>query len=314
MSLPPADLDRLKLVDLDTRPSKVDRQSLGKPWKTGGSLAEFARRLPDVLAAKDLCQAAETLAIAVESGRPVILGMGAHVIKVGLSPLVIDALERGVISAVAMNGAGVVHDTEMALAGRTSEDVAAALADGSFGTARQTGELINNAVADKGPELGLGRAVGEALLRAAPSGLGQSILATCARLDKPALIFVAMGTDIIHMHPSCDPAATGAASHRDFRTLVSLVGDLKGGAFINAGSAVVIPEVFLKALSAARNLGHDAHDFFTLNLDMIAHYRPLTNVVGRPVLTGGKGMHITGHHEINLPLLLALVKEELGLD
>jgi hypothetical protein len=235
------------------------------------------------------------------------------VIKVGLSPLVIDALERGIISAVAFNGAGVVHDTEMALAGRTSEDVAEALADGSFGTARQTGELINKAISAKGPELGLGRSVGQALLEADPPSLGNSILAAAARLDKPALVFVAMGTDIIHMHPSCDPAATGAASHRDFRTLVSLVGDLKNGAFINTGSAVVIPEAFLKALSAARNLGHEAKDFFTLNLDMIAHYRPLTNVVQRPVLTGGRGMHLTGHHEINLPLLMALVVEELEL-
>jgi len=239
------------------------------------------------------------------------MGMGAHVIKVGLSPLIVDALTRGIITGLAFNGACMIHDVEMALAGCTSEDVAEALADGSFGTARQTSEFINHAVTARA-ESGLGRAVGEALLAAAPANLHLSLLAACARLDLPVSVHVAVGADIIHMHPSFDGAATGRASHHDFRLLVTQVGDLKGGVFMNVGSAVVLPEVFLKALSAARNLGHPAKDFTTINLDMIRYYRPLTNVVSRPVLTGGRGIFITGHHEINFPLLLAIVREGLG--
>jgi hypothetical protein len=311
MSIPPADLERLKLRDLEQRPSLVKQEMLGRPWRAGDSLRDFLDSLPDVLAARELKAAALAMARATTQGRPVILGLGAHVIKVGLSPLLIAAMEDGIISALAMNGAVVIHDSEMALGGRTSEDVAAALADGSFGAARQTGEIINRAVAQQGAQ-GLGRAVGLALTQAAPPHLDISLLAAAARLDKPALVHVALGTDIIHMHPSFDPAATGAASHRDFRTLISLVGGLKGGVFLNVGSAVILPEVFLKAVSAARNLGHEVNDFTTINMDMIAHYRPLTNVVKRPVLQGGRGIHLTGHHEINLPLLLAMVAEELA--
>jgi hypothetical protein len=284
---------------------------LGRPWQPGGSLAQFVAGLPRVLAADDLRAAADAMIRARRAGRPVIMGMGAHVIKVGLSPLIVDALERGALTGLAFNGACMIHDVEMALAGRTSEDVAEALADGSFGTARQTGEFINSAVAARA-EAGLGRAVGEALLAAAPANLELSLLAACARLDLPVSVHVAVGADIIHMHPSFDGAATGLASHHDFRLLVAQVGDLKGGVFMNVGSAVVLPEVFLKALSAARNLGHPAKDFTTINLDMIRHYRPQTNVVCRPVLTGGRGISITGHHEINFPLLLAMVREGLG--
>ncbi len=311
MTIPPADLNRLRLSDLDLRPSKVQTAMLGQPWQPGGSLARFVSGLPRVLAADDLRAAADAMARARRAGRPVILGMGAHVIKVGLSPLIVDALERGIVTGLAFNGACMIHDVEMALAGHTSEDVAEALADGSFGTARQTGEFINSAVASR-PELGLGRAVGQALNEAAPPHGELSLLAAAARLDLPLSVHVAVGADIIHMHPSFDGAATGRASHHDFRLLVAQVGQLKGGVFLNVGSAVVLPEVFLKALSAARNLGHEARDFTTVNLDMIRHYRPLTNVVSRPVMTGGRGISITGHHEINFPLLLAMVREELG--
>ena len=306
MTKPPTDLSGLRLTDLDTRPSKVASEMLGKPWQAGGSLARFLDSLPRVLAADDLKAVAGAIIQARAKGRPVILAMGAHVIKVGLSPLIIDALTQGILTGLALNGAGIIHDTEMALSGHTSEDVAEALADGSFGTARQTGEFINQAVR---PDTGLGRAVGQALLDAGPPHLELSLLAACARLGLPATAHVALGADIIHMHPSFDGAATGAASHLDFRILVSQVAELKGGVYINLGSAVVLPEVFLKALSAARNLGHEVKDFTTVNLDMIRHYRPQTNVVNRPVLTGGRGYSITGHHEINLPLLLAMVKE-----
>jgi hypothetical protein len=307
----PADLSRLKLCDLEVRPSKVETNMLGKPWTPGGSLCDFVRGLPHVLAADDLRAAAQAMVEARRGERPVILGMGAHVIKVGLSPLLIDAMERGIVTGLALNGAGMIHDVEMALSGHTSEDVAEALADGSFGTARQTGEFINAAVAGN-PELGLGRAIGNALNQAAPANLHLSLLAAAARLERTASVHVALGADIIHMHPSFDGGATGRASHMDFRLFVSEVGDLKGGVFLNVGSAVILPEVFLKALSAARNLGHQAKDFTTVNLDMIRHYRPQTNVVHRPVLTGGRGISITGHHEINLPLLLAMALEGLG--
>lgn len=306
MSIPPADLSKLRTLDLAQRPSKADAQNAAQPWQPGDSLKEFIDSLPKFLAADDLRAAAKAMAKASADGRPVILGMGAHPIKVGLSPLIIDAMERGLISALALNGAVVVHDVEMALVGRTSEDVAASLADGSFGMAKQTPAAVSLAIERFG-EHGLGRAVGLALTEA--PGAERSILAACARLDLPALVFVAMGTDIIHMHPGFDPAAMGAASHLDFRMLVSLVSGLSGGVYINLGSAVILPEVFLKALSAARNLSGEIKDFTTINMDMIAHYRPLTNVVQRPVLQGGQGINLIGHHEINLPLLLALALE-----
>lgn len=308
MSLAPVDLNDLRLCDLDLRQSKVQSAMLGRPWQPGGSLRDFVMSLPRVLAADDLRAAADAMVAARRDGRPVILAMGAHVIKVGLSPLIIDAMQRGLITGLALNGAGMIHDVEMALAGRTSEDVAEALADGSFGTARQTGEFINHAVA-KGPEQGLGLAVGRALNLDPPANLELSLLAACARLGLPVTVHVSLGADIIHMHPSFDGAATGQASHVDFRLLVAQVGQLKRGVFLNVGSAVMMPEVFLKTLSAARNLGHEVKDFTTVNMDMIRHYRPQTNVVQRPVLTGGRGISIIGHHEINLPLLLAMVLE-----
>ncbi|MCF8032151.1 MAG: hypothetical protein K9K66_02785 [Desulfarculaceae bacterium] len=312
MSKQPIDLSKLKLSDLDMRPSKVAAGMLGKPWQPGGSLNQFVASLPKVLAADDLRAAAGAVIAARKADKPVILGMGAHVIKVGLSPLIIDAMERGFITGLAFNGAGVVHDTEMALAGRTSEDVAEALADGSFGTARQTGEFINAAIAAD-PGAGLGLAAGRALTEADPACVSVSLLAAAARLGLPATVHVSIGADIIHMHPSFDGAATGQASHVDFRRFTAEVAELKGGVFFNVGSAVMLPEVFLKAISAARNLGHEVKDFTTINLDMIRHYRPMTNVVTRPVLTGGRGISITGHHEINLPLLLAMVAEGMAV-
>ncbi|KMY66631.1 hypothetical protein AAU61_16050 [Desulfocarbo indianensis] len=310
MKLKPADISRLKLSELEVRPSKVRRGMLGKTWRPGGGLSQFLEGLPQVLAADDLRAAVGAVIQARRAQRPVIMAMGAHVIKVGLSPLIIDAMERGILTGVAFNGAGMIHDVEMALAGHTSEDVAEALADGSFGTARQTGQFINQAVA-QGQSPSLGEAVGLALNREEPPCRDLSILAAGARLEVPVTVHVSLGADIIHMHPSFDGGATGAASHYDFRLLIAQVADLKGGVYFNVGSAVVLPEVFLKALSAARNLGNPAQDFTTVNLDMLRHYRPLTNVVQRPVLTGGRGINLTGHHEINLPLILALVREGL---
>lgn len=310
MKRKPADISKLKLSELDRRPSKVQRNMLGRVWTPGGRLSGFLDSLPQVLAADHLRDTIKAVVGARRADRPVIMAMGAHVIKVGLSPLIIDAMERGIITGVAFNGAGMIHDVEMALAGRTSEDVAEALTDGSFGTARQTGEFISKAIA-QGPSPSLGETVGTALNQAAPPCLDLSILAAGARLEIPVTIHVSLGADIIHMHPSFDPGATGEASHYDFRLLTAQVAELKGGVYFNVGSAVVLPEVFLKALSAARNLGNRVKDFTTVNLDMLPHYRPMTNVVRRPVLPGGQGFNIIGHHEINLPLIFALVREGL---
>jgi hypothetical protein len=247
-------------------------------------------------------------------GKPVILGMGAHVIKVGLSAIVVDLLERGVVTAVAMNGAGAVHDFELAYAGVTSEDVEAQLAEGDFGMAEETGRVLNEAVAEgvrRG--LGFGRALGERLLAMQPPHVGQSIFAACARLRLPCTVHVALGTDIVHMHPSCDGAAVGEGTHRDFRLLAAVVADLDdGGVYLNVGSAVLLPEVFLKALALARNLGYRVQGFVTANLDFIQHYRPTQNVVRRPVARGGQGYALTGHHELLVPLLAAALIEGAG--
>jgi hypothetical protein len=303
----------VKTYPLASRPSKVRAEDAATPWRAGGSFAAFLASLPDQLAARSLREVTQAILAARRHGKPVVLGMGAHVIKVGLSRIVIDLVERGVIAAVALNGACAVHDFELATAGFTSEDVETQLAEGEFGMAEETGRVLNEAVAAGALHgLGFGRAVGEALLLARPPHLDLSILAACARRDIPCTVHVAVGTDIIHMHPACDGAAVGQASLADFRLLAAVVADLgDGGVYLNVGSAVLLPEVFLKALTLARNLGHPVRDFVTANLDFIQHYRPTVNVVRRPVARGGKGYALTGHHEILLPLLAAAVIEGL---
>jgi hypothetical protein len=307
----PLDPRGVKTYPLGSRPSKVQAADAGQPWRPGGSFAEFLRTLPSQLAARWLRDVTQAILDARRRGRPVILGMGAHVIKVGLSRVVIDLLERGLVTAVALNGAGAVHDFELATAGFTSEDVDARLGEGEFGMAEETGRVLNEAVAGglaKG--WGFGRAVGERLLALAPPHASLSILAACARLDRPCTVHVALGTDIVHMHPSCSGQATGEASLRDFRLLAAVTADLHGGGvYLNVGSAVLLPEVFLKALTLARNLGHPVQDFVTVNLDFIQHYRPTQNVVRRPVARGGSGYALTGHHEIMVPLLAAALVE-----
>jgi hypothetical protein len=244
----------------------------------------------------------------------VIWGLGAHVIKVGLSPVVIDLMERGLVTAVALNGAGVVHDFEVAVAGQTSEDVEAGLGTGAFGMARETGEEVNRAiVAGDRDGLGLGAAVGRYLCerRPRPRHLDLSLLAAAWRLSLPATVHVAIGTDIVHVHPACDPAALGRATHLDFRIFAGEVAHLGGGGvYLNVGSAVVLPEVFLKAVTLARNLGHRLSGFATANLDFIQSYRPGTNVVERPVKGHGRGYRLTGHHELLVPLLAAALVEK----
>lgn len=307
------DLTRVRTYPLAKRKSKVPAQALGHPLSDGGSIGEFLESLPDVLAARDLREVAREIARRRRDGGTIVLGMGAHPIKVGLSPLIIDLLERRVLSCIALNGAGIIHDFELAAVGETSEDVAEQLRDGSFGMAEDTGSALNEAArqgAKKG--MGLGEAVGRKILADALPHASLSILAAGVRLGVPVTVHVALGTDIIHMHPTADGASIGATSLRDFRILAGVVADLEGGAFVNLGSAVVVPEVFLKALSLARNTGHVVNDLLTVDMDFKRHYRPLTNVVSRPTQQGGRGFHLTGHHEIMFPLLCAALREAMG--
>ena len=310
----PVDLGGIKTVSLHDRQSKVSTADFASPLRAGGSFGQFMASLPSILAAEDLRKAASAICAAAGSGKTVILGMGAHPVKVGLNPLIVDAIERGILSGIAMNGAVMIHDVEIALAGKTSEDVAAHLGRGEFGMARETAEFIlrcvSKAFSDR--EQGLGQAVGEALLMERTPFADTSILAAAARCNLPVTVHVAIGTDIIHMHPEMDGAAMGALTHHDFRLFCSLVSTLRGGVFINLGSAVVIPEVFLKAVSVARNLGAPLDGLTAVNMDFVRQYRPLVNVVQRPTMEGGTGISLTGHHEIMFPLLLAAVYEELS--
>ncbi len=309
----PISLDSLSTYSLSDRKSKVSSNDFATPWNAGGGLADFFKRLPDILGAKDLTGVVASICDARRNRRPVVMAMGAHVIKVGLNPVVVDLMKRGVVNAVAMNGAGIIHDFELAFSGKTSEDVDAAIGDGSFGMARETGVFLSEAVKKAGREgLGLGEAVGRSILEGFPNRAYTSITAEAARLGIPVTVHIAMGTDILHMHPDFDPAAAGEASHRDFRIFASVISDIEGGVYMNIGSAVILPEVFLKAVTLVRNLGHRIEKFTTVNLDFIRHYRPMTNVVNRPTASGGKGFHLTGPHEILIPLIAAGVIE--GID
>jgi hypothetical protein len=238
--------------------------------------------------------------------------MGGHVVKTGMNPILIDLMKNNILTLISMNGSGIIHDLETAMVGRTSEDVAKTLGDGSFGMARETSAFLNQAIKNaKQKSTGLGRAVGELILKENLDFKHLSLTATAAGLDMPATVHVALGTDIIHMHPDFDGAACGAASHYDFKLFASRIARLEKGVFINAGSAVILPEVFLKAVTLVRNLGHTLDDFTTVNLDFIRHYRPMTNVVNRPTMFKGKGFSLVGHHEILIPLIAAGVIESL---
>jgi hypothetical protein len=309
----PIDLSGVKTYSLADRKSKVRSDDFAKTWQKGSSLRDFLAHLPDILAGRQLKSVIAAIVAAYQANRTIMFGMGAHVIKVGLNPIVIDLMERGVITSVAMNGAGIIHDVELAMVGQTSEDVAAALEDGSFGMARETCALLAEAL-DAGPDndAGLGAAVGRIILDKRLPLADQSILAAGARLGIPVTVHVAIGTDIIHMHPGFDARQTGAASHRDFRLFASVVSTLEKGVYLNVGSAVILPEIFLKATTLVRNLGHPLKNFTTVNLDFVKHYRPLTNVINRPTAKGGQGINLVGHHEILLPLIAAGVIEEIG--
>lgn len=313
MKFVPIDSSRIKTYSLAGRKSKVDASASAKPFPPGGSFREFVDSLPAALAADSLKQVVSAVADAARSRKTVILGMGAHVIKVGLSPVVIDLMEEGIITALALNGAGIVHDFEMAYQGRTSEDVDAEIGTGSFGMARETGEMINGMIKEGvSAGLGLGAAVGKGIAGGGFGHADRSIFAAAHRLGIPASVHVAIGADIVHMHPSADGASIGEGSMRDFRLFCSVVSSLEGGVYINLGSAVLLPEVFLKAVTLARNLGSPLEKITTVNMDFIQGYRPNTNVVRRPTQKGGRGYALTGHHEIMFPLLAAAVKEELA--
>ena len=308
----PLDFSDLHTYSVHDRYSKVTVDDFAKPVLPGMTVRELLAALPNQFAGIDFPEFVQRTVTAIHNKRPILLGMGAHVIKVGLNPILIDLMERGVISAIALNGAGIIHDTEIAMVGRTSEEVGDVLGAGAFGAARETGEVLNNAINRGAKEgIGLGEAVGNELLRQNFPFNEQSLIARARDLNIPVTVHVAIGTDIIHIHPGADGASIGQTSHYDFRIFCRLVSGLEGGVYLNVGSAVLLPEVFLKALTVVRNLGYEVKAFTTANFDFIRQYRPATNVVQRPTMEGGKGFNFTGHHELMIPLLAAAIVDRL---
>ncbi len=308
------DLNKIKTYSISDRSSKVNTADFARSYQKGISLNQFLSNLPNILIGADFKQLIETIVNAYHSEKQIIAMMGAHVIKCGLSPLIIQLMEIGVIKCLALNGAGIIHDTEVANWGITSEDVAESLNDGSFGMVKETAEFINSAL-EKGQQLklGLGEAIGKKISESDAAYKQLSIFASGYKNKIPITVHVAIGTDILHQHPGTNGATIGELSHRDFKIFCSQVAKLtQESVVLNFGSAVVLPEVFLKALTVARNLGHNAHRFTTANFDMLRHYRPQVNVVQRPTQTGGKGFQFTGHHEIMIPLLVAGILEGIG--
>jgi len=312
MKFKPLSLNNVKTYPLKKRQSKVSIRDFGSSWTAGNTMGLWLEGLPNILAGNDLRKLVNRLTIAVKEKKTIILAMGAHTIKIGLSPVILDLMERGIITGIAMNGAGIIHDLEVAMVGATSEDVDSELAHGKFGMAKETGEFLNSAInegAKKGN--GLGYSVGNSICKASFPYSKFSLLAGAARMNIPLTVHVAIGTDIIHFHPAVDGSAIGKTSHLDFRIFASLVSHLDGGVYINLGSAVILPEVFLKALTLVRNLGFNAKKFTTVDMDFIRHYRPMTNVVKRPTFEGGEGFSLTGHNEIMFPMLAAALIESL---
>ena len=305
-------LEGIKTISLKERNSKVTINQFGRRYSRGATVSEFLEGLPQILGAQDFQEIIGRIVQAKKGEKTILLGMGAHVIKVGLCPLIIQLMEEGVIQGIALNGAGAIHDVEIALEGRTSEEVEVGLNGGTFGMAEETATFINNGVA-KGIKngFGLGRCLGEKILRDKLPNRHMSILAQGEKLQIPITVHVAIGTDIVHLHPSFNPSAWGEATHLDFRQFCALVATLEEGVYLNIGSAVILPEVFLKALTVVRNKGYAVDRFTTVNMDFIRHYRPQTNVVDRPTRRGGKGFNLVGHHEIMIPLLAAGILEKL---
>jgi hypothetical protein len=309
-SVKPIELAGLKTISLHDRPGKVQIADFAKPYQKGSGPKAWLAGLPAILAANHFRAVIDALLRAKAAGKPIIWGMGGHVIKCGLAPVLGDLMRRGYATAFSMNGSAAIHDFEIARVASTSEDVEAVLPDGRFGSAEETGREMNDAIRT-GDDEGLG--MGESLSRLAAGGpyAAHSLLANAYAAGVPVTIHAAIGTDTPHTHPAADPAAIGRATHRDFRLFCTLVSQLhEGGVYINAGSAVIMPEVFLKALSTVRNLGSPVREFNTVNFDFLQHYRPKANVIDRPHAgAGGKGHAITGHHEIMIPLLAMLLIE-----
>ncbi|HZT31136.1 MAG TPA: hypothetical protein VFA33_14705 [Bryobacteraceae bacterium] len=312
----PLDFAALKTVPLRARGGKVRSADFGAPYRKDSGISGWLDSLPRILAGNSFRAVVEALARARERRKAILWGLGGHVIKCGLAPLLADLAARGYATAFTMNGAASIHDFEIALAGHTSEDVEAVLPDGRFGAAEETGREMNQAIAAGDRDgLGMGEALGRRLQEIAdPAYAGASLLAAAYRAAVPVTVHVAVGTDTPHTHPAADPAAIGSATHRDFRLFCALVSGLDdGGVYVNVGSAVVLPEVFLKAVSSVRNLGLPLGRFTTVNFDFLQHYRPRVNVVERPHAgAGGAGFALTGHHELMLPLLAAALIEREG--
>jgi hypothetical protein len=305
------DLSGVTTYPLKSRASKTRVEDFARPAAPGGSIGAFVDSLPRLLAAADFKAIVRAIGEAKRTDAGVVWGLGAHVIKTGLGPVLIDLMERGFVSAIATNGASIIHDFEIALAGATSEDVDEALGPGRFGMADETGRLLNGAInAGVRDGLGIGQAVTRFLAAKQPQYATHSVLAAAARLQIPVTVHIAIGTDIIHMHPAASGAALGEGSLRDFRYLVANVARLERGVYLNCGSAVVLPEVFLKAVALARNRGLALAQLTTVNLDFIRGYRPQTNVVARPTAGTGRGYSLVGHHELMIPLLAAALVEQ----
>ena len=303
------DLDALRYEPLADRPSKVHLDHLGKPGP-GAGMADWLDTLPDVLAARGLKRLRDAVVAAHLGGAPVVAALGGHVVKTGCAPFLIDWVERGVLRGLALNGSAAIHDLELAISGRTSEDVGPRLMAGTFGFARETSELFaracDRAARDR---TGLGTALGDEVIAAGGPGLDASLLVAARRAEIPLTVHVAVGTDIVHMTPDLDGAALGAATLADFRKLVQVIARMTNGVWLNLGSAVVLPEVFLKAVAMVRNLGRSLDGLTTANLDFNQQYRGLLNVLQRP---GAEGIALTGHHELMIPLLHAAVAAKLG--
>jgi hypothetical protein len=304
------DLSGIHTYPLESRPGKTRVEDFAKPYQSGLGMTGFLDSLPSILAAQDFRAVVAAMSAARASGRGIVWGFGAHVIKTGLSPVLIDLMERGFVSALATNGAGIIHDFEIALSGATSEDVEAAIGTGQFGMADETGRLLNGAINEGvAAGLGLGQAVGKYLCEKHPRHEQSSVAASAFRLGIPLTAHVALGTDIIHMHPAASGSALGEGSLRDFRFFTSNVARLERGVYLNCGSAVVLPEVFLKAVSLARNRGCRLDGLTTVTLDFAKLYRPQMNVVSRPTAGIGRGYYLVGHHELLIPLLAAALVE-----
>jgi hypothetical protein len=308
--LKPLSLEEVSTYPLASRPSKVTVTDFARAVSENSSLKDFFKKLPDILAVRSLREVAAQIRRARRLQKPIIWGIGGHVVKTGLAPVIIDLMRQGFVTAIAANGSVLVHDAEIAMVGSTSEDVDASLGAGAFGAAEETGKLLNDAAGmGQRYEIGLGEAMGRALTALDPPHQNYSLLCAAYEMKRPFTAHVAIGSDIAHFHPTADGAALGQTTHTDFRLLAEIVRRMDGGGvYLNIGSAVMLPEVFLKAVTLVRNLGHPLGDFTTANFDFIQSYRPLTNVVRRPTAHGaGRGYSITGHHELMIPLLAAQI-------